>query len=320
MLRGLVCFAFLLLLVSCKIAMDKNNVFAALKTIYCRSDRLDVLGMINNGTIISPTVNKTLVVVLSSTRSKNITWNNFRTRFLDILDADLALAVSTKPENDSAFDGFRHHANYIWEIDDPPRNDYGYFYNEVSMRCFNHTFDEHYASVVGQVNGKSSGWLGCIHGTNQRACSGQIIFFRWFALQNILNDRLFEIYDKVVITRSDFLWLGEHCDISAIKRGQVGVPQHYDYGGLYDRHHVFTMYDAIDALDLLDAVIEREDPEEQKQWLIEKEFDSLSGNLESAMMCWCVVTTITLLSFKFNFPALFIYQLYTIFLNYSISK
>lgn len=49
-----------------------------------------------------------------------------------------------------------------------------------------------------------------------------------------------------------------------------------------------TMSDAIWTLDLVDAVIERKVPIKQKEYLGAIGFDSLGGNLESAIYCWHV--------------------------------
>lgn len=138
------------------------------------------------------------------------------------MNADLALAVSTSDDNLND-DMFRQFAKYVWEIDEPSAHDYTQYFNEISLACFNHTFNDTYARIVGSVNNDTGGWLGCIKGANHDSCTGQQIFFRYFTLQKILNEKLYETYDKVVITRSDFLWLRSHANISSIKFRELWV-------------------------------------------------------------------------------------------------
>lgn len=170
--------------------------------------------------------NKTLVVILSSTRGHHITWNNFRINVLNHLQADLALAVEESTNDTKSRNSFHMNAKYVWELSRPIKNDYMTYYDEVAQHCFNHSFDEAYAHIIGQVNRKSSGWLGCIHAAWQPACSGMIIFFRYFALQSIIIHKLYEIYTQVIITRSDFLWIRPHENIIAnMNPGHIYVPE-----------------------------------------------------------------------------------------------
>jgi hypothetical protein len=55
-------------------------------------------------------------------------------------------------------------------------------------------------------------------------------------MQNIINEELYKKYSRVIITRSDFLWLGNHANPILIKnRNQLFVPEASDWGGLSDR-------------------------------------------------------------------------------------
>ncbi len=251
--------------------------------IFCRNDRQSVLDLLDTPIFHAP--QKTLVVVISSTRGKHLSWHNFNRNVLRVLGADLALAISDL--DNTTLDAYRSAAQYVWQIKEPLENEYMPLFHEISMKCFGHVFDDNYAYHIGRVNAQTSGWLGCIKSARQpRSCSAQIIFYRYFALQQILDKKLYLLYDKVVITRSDFVWLQPHDDISEIKRGELWVPQAKDYGGIYDRHHVFTMYDAINGLDLIDAVFERPNPIDQQGWLKLNGFNYGKGNLETAQFRW----------------------------------
>eukprot|EP00597_Dinobryon_sp_UTEXLB2267_P008240 CAMPEP_0170084728 /NCGR_PEP_ID=MMETSP0019_2-20121128/19828_1 /TAXON_ID=98059 /ORGANISM="Dinobryon sp., Strain UTEXLB2267" /LENGTH=670 /DNA_ID=CAMNT_0010300913 /DNA_START=643 /DNA_END=2652 /DNA_ORIENTATION=- len=259
-----------------------GSIMDSLQKVFCDSDRKRVLSTMDTSLV----PNRTLIVVLSSTRSHHITWNNFDRHLLKALDADLALSVLTEQQGERV-NSFRTNAKYVWEINPPKDNDYMHFYNEIAMQCFNHSFDEHYAQVIHTINYKWSGWLGCIKASKHRACAALIWFFRWFAQQQILNERLYEKYSRIIITRSDFLWVSNHVPSSIITQPKtIYVPEASDWGGLSDRHYMMSMYDAIFSLHLAEVVVADKDPEKQKQWLKDNEFNYGKGNSEWANLAW----------------------------------
>ena len=218
-------------------------VSAVLSTVACPKDRKEILDKIKN--FKAP--RKTLVLITTSTRAHHVTFQNFQSNVLDVLDADLALSVETQKYPTP--DGYRSAAKYIWEINPPEDFDFMHFYNEISTMCFNHSFNETYAQIMGTLGAVSgqSGWLGCIKAAKQNACCAQMLFYRWFALQNILEENLHLQYDTVIVSRSDFYWVGPHEKLD-LKRGNVYVSEGEDYGGEFDRHYALSMYDAISAL------------------------------------------------------------------------
>ena len=260
-----------------------GDISAVLPHFFCENERRDILKHIAK----NPPPRKTLVVLLSSTRAGHVTFESFVENVLEHLNADLALSVESQEFASS--DAYRSNATYLWEINPPQDNDYLHFYNEISTQCFNHPFDESYASLLGQISSVlSSGWLGCIGGSGQPACSGQIIFYRWFALQNIIKNKLYEKYDTVIISRSDELWVAPYNTYTfPVKKGTIYVPKATDWGGLSDRHYHMSMYDAINTLSMADIVVERENPADQVAYLRTFGFSNC-GNLESANKLWHV--------------------------------
>jgi hypothetical protein len=250
---------------------------------FCESERQDILQHI----IANPPPRKTLVVLLSSTRAGHVTFDSFAENVLEHLNADLALAVESQEYAEP--DAYRSNATYLWELNPPQDNDYLHFYNEISTQCFNHPFNSSYAALIGSMSSPlSSGWLGCIGGTGHPACSGQIIFYRWFALQNILKNKLYEKYDTVIISRSDELWVAPY-DTSTfpVENGTIYVPHAIDWGGLSDRHYHMSMYDAVNTLGMAEIVVERENPLDQIAYLTPFGFSKCS-NLETANRLWHV--------------------------------
>ena len=71
---------------------------------------------------------RVLVIVICSTRAQGLVWPSFKRYLLDELDADLALAVSVTGGGPSVpvEDNMRRNAKYIWEIKDPPSNDFSF--------------------------------------------------------------------------------------------------------------------------------------------------------------------------------------------------
>ena len=253
----------------------------SLPKIFCPNDRQSILESIRDIKVPK----KTLVILTSSTRAQHITFENFQHNVLNVLDADLALSIET--QNSTTPDGFRHAAKYIWEINSPEDFDFMHFYNEISTKCFNHFFNESYAGVIGSMlayEEQSSGWLGCIKAAKQRTCCAQILFYRWYAMQNILKEKLYLQYDTVIMSRSDFYWVGPH-EVLTVEKGNVYIPYGEGFGGIYDRHYVLSMYDAISALAHAEIVVDREDPYKQRDYLMSKGYGKV-GNLELAHLLW----------------------------------
>ena len=255
-------------------------ISTVLPKFFCPKDRKEILDFLKD----YKAPNKTLIILTTSTRAHHITFQNFKANVLDVLDADLALSVETQKYPTP--DGYRSAAKYIWEMNPPKDFDFMHFYDQISTKCFNHPFNESYAQIIGTVGSSphDSGWLGCIKAAKQNTCCAQMLFYRWFALQNILKEKLYLQYDTVIISRSDFYWVGPHEKLD-IKRGNVYVPEGNDWGGVYDRHYVLSMYDAISALGHSEIVIEREDPNEQKEFLISQGANG-GNNLEWAHKMW----------------------------------
>mmetsp|Transcript_17750 Transcript_17750/g.25599 ORF Transcript_17750/g.25599 Transcript_17750/m.25599 type:complete len:224 (+) Transcript_17750:24-695(+) len=191
-----------------------SNASTSLSTfiekIFCRNERDTIASTIRNTALPR---NKTLVVVLINSRSHHLTWNNFDKYLLNAISADLAMAVleSSRPlPNTSEIDSFRSNAKFVWEIQSPKDGDYIHYYNDISNTCYNHSFNETYARKIGSINSGPGGWLGCIKASGQSSCGALTWFFNWFAMQKLLEAKLYKLYSQVIITRSDIHWVGNH--------------------------------------------------------------------------------------------------------------
>jgi len=198
-------------------------------------------------------VNRTLVIVLSSTRGHHLTWPSFSRYLLRPLQADLALSVSRAGMPDWDGNGFRRAARYIWMVDDPPGNDYRHYYDEIARACFNRAFPPEAASYIGKS--LPNQWLGLIKDTGHPAGSGQLQFFRWLALERLEREGLLKRYSTIVISRSDYLYMRPHPAVAALRQGTIMVPRGEDYGGITDRHTVLSSCDAPRILRLAEMLV-----------------------------------------------------------------
>ena len=162
---------------------------------------------------------KTLVCIMQQVR--NGQWDTFKPNVLDHLKADLALCVSDAPPKSlgNVISGtvdqrYYEHAKYKFIYKEPESWETAFDEMDPSWRD--------YRSIPGN-------WLGP---TSTHEGSGGInAFFRWFLYQHIKDLD----YDRVIITRSDYVWREPHPDLD---NEHVWVPNGEFHGGICDRHMV----------------------------------------------------------------------------------
>lgn len=79
--------------------------------------------------------------------------------------------------------------------------------------------------------------------------AGILLFFRWFLWQNLQS--FYGQYDRIIITRSDFLWQIPHPPLDLLNEGAMWFPDGERYGGLTDRHVVLNRVTVQPYLDIL---------------------------------------------------------------------
>lgn len=190
---------------------------------------------------------RTLVVTLGQLRAHALTWENFRTNVLDELQADLAVCVPT----DSFFDftnPFYQHARYRWLVPD-----YGDMADAFD-RIHSLLGSSEDWRVICNIQGS---WIGKISESNQPGSASILFVLRWFMLNNILSAQLTEIYDRFVITRSDFYYLCPHPPLDCLDPRYLWIPGGADFGGITDRHLVVSSQDLVDSCNLIDDLLLR---------------------------------------------------------------
>lgn len=162
---------------------------------------------------------KVLVCIMAQVRFGEPTWDKFKENVLDTLGADLALCISDAPPKTLgqltgekiATNSFHTHAKYIFQLKEP--NDW--------LKEF-----EKMAPEISQFRCFPGNWL---------ETGGMNTYFRWFLYQNLKANGLLDVYDQIIITRSDYFWQYPH---PKLDNEHVWVPDGEFHGGICDRHMV----------------------------------------------------------------------------------
>jgi len=162
---------------------------------------------------------KTLVCIMAQVRFGEPTWNKFKENVLDTLSADLALCISDAPPKalgkltgeQISDNSFYKNAKYIFQLKEP--TDW--------MKEF-----ENMAPEITHFKCFPGNWL---------QTGGMNTYFRWFLYKNLKSNGLLDVYDQVIITRSDYYWQHQH---PLLDTDHVWIPDGEFHGGICDRHMV----------------------------------------------------------------------------------
>ena len=198
---------------------------------------------------------KVLVCLLASTRAHKLSFRSFKRQVLEELGGDLALALVVDRSYDYANPYWRH-AKYRWTA--PNFQDYGEAF-DLAQRwlCQRRNITAPNWRSMLKIKGI---WQGGIRSTDPQLSASSILpFCRWLLLSNLQQDDILNRYDRFVITRSDFVWLGPHPPLSVLDRSAIWVPSGEDYGGLNDRHMVASRADVVSCLNMIEDILLRPD-------------------------------------------------------------
>ena len=188
---------------------------------------------------------RTLVVVLGQLRAHQLTWKNFEQNVLSELEADLAVCVP----NDTFFDRtnpFYANARFRWLV--PDASDLSGIFDQIQKQIGS---SEDWR-VLCDVKGS---WLGRIPASGQKGAAAILYILRWFMLHNIRAETLDKVYDRFVITRSDFYYVCPHPPLECLAAERLWLPDGEDYGGLCDRHLVVSADHLIASCNLIDDLL-----------------------------------------------------------------
>ncbi len=194
---------------------------------------------------------KVLVCLLASTRAHKLTFPSMKRHVLDELNADLALALLTDGTYDE-FDPYWRQAKYRWTA--PIRSDYGEAYDVVQRQLCeeNNVMPPDWRILLG-VKGI---WLGGIKSRDPQLSASSILpLCRWILLRRLKEEGVIELYDRFVITRSDFVWLSPHPPLSMLEREALWVPEGENWDGLNDRHLVVSRAHLPECLNMIEDIL-----------------------------------------------------------------
>lgn len=85
--------------------------------------------------------------------------------------------------------------------------------------------------------------------------AGILIFFRWFLLRNLIDSNLINMYDKFIITRSDFIYQLPHPPLDLLNMEYIWFPNGEQYGGYTDRHVILSRENVSKYLDIFNNFV-----------------------------------------------------------------
>lgn len=165
---------------------------------------------------------KTLVCIIGQIRIPELTWDAFKVNVLDELGADLALAIHDDGLTNRDNEYFKN-AKYVFE------------YKNTSG-CWASAFDQMNPGWRSLVDIPGD-WIAPVKEPIERKGSGGVLaFIRWWLYQNI--EKLVTNYDRVIVTRSDYMWTSPH---PTLDNEHIWLPNGEFHGGLPDRYFAFPV-------------------------------------------------------------------------------
>lgn len=193
--------------------------------------------------------NKVLVCIINELRAHELTWESFKTNVIDTLQADLAVCIAISKKDNFDNNNFYKYAKYKWTY--PEQEDWGNSFDYV--KSFYNTKKNW--ELLLQIEGI---WLGGMKRKGAMRGSASIgYFFRWFLLQNLINNNLINNYDYFIITRCDYKWILPHPPIEYLNKEFIWIPNGDHYGGFNDRYICVSKEYIKIVLNLLEEIILR---------------------------------------------------------------
>jgi len=171
---------------------------------------------------------KTLVCIIGQAREDKYVWDNWKQYLLGPLNADLAVCISDAGI-DLSNNLFIENSTYQWIVNEP--TDWIAAFDDESRRHYNNDSWKDLLSVP-------DNWISPLNGS--RGAGGILIFFRWLLLENLELSNIFDEYDRVIVTRSDYMFTCPHPPMELLDKKYVWVPNGEHYGGITDRYAVLS--------------------------------------------------------------------------------
>ena len=195
---------------------------------------------------------KTLIILLGQTRSASLTGAGFQKHVIDAFsregEVDVALCRCAGYEEPDDF--FQSIAKYCWEFPEPAAWSDVYRATARELGGANPAEWERLKRVPGN-------WLGEIdeHGGKRKGSAARCLFLRYFALQQLRHRMLLGEYTHFILSRSDYRYIADHAPLSYLTPDRIWIPRGEEYGGITDRHTVFSPQHVNEVLDLLSPLL-----------------------------------------------------------------
>jgi hypothetical protein len=164
-----------------------------------------------------------LVAVVAETRAWELTAKSFFSNVLDPLDADLALCVGDHESANPLYD----RARFVWRAPEP--DDWSDLYDRKVGGSQWRALLQPGGHLLGGTTDPSAQEIG----------SGAIVlYFRQFLAESIGRAGLADVYDWLVVTRSDLFWPLPHPQTRYLSARHLYALDGEGYGGVEDRHLV----------------------------------------------------------------------------------
>lgn len=194
---------------------------------------------------------KTLVIVIGQARADKLTWPSFKKNVLEELDADLALCIGDSPANNNS-NFYWANAAFKWIV--PEYSDFGEGFDRIQLARYG--VNTNWRKILEVKNQ----WLGGIKGEGEHPGSaGILIYFRAKLYDILVSEGITSLYNRFIITRSDFIWEIPHPKVERLNPKFIWIPYGEFYGGVTDRHAVISK-DYLEAyLNLIDPILQDTD-------------------------------------------------------------
>lgn len=199
-------------------------------------------------------MSKTLVIILGDTRATELTYNNFKTNLLDVLNADLCLCLAVKADYNYLNPYYKQSKyNFLYYEPEDFATAFEQAYKTIidkDRRSKNYVHWHHFVELTEILFG------GVKHNNNIIPGGGGIVLFlRWFLLKNIKENNLIKKYDRFIITRSDFIYELPHPTLDLLDPNYIWFPDGEYSSGFTDRHVVLSTKNLESYLNILDHLV-----------------------------------------------------------------
>lgn len=188
---------------------------------------------------------KTLVCVIAETREAEVVWDSFKKNVIDVLDADLAVCVATPPNYD--YDNpYWVNAKYKWTSPE--------YENWADAVEFARQTDYPEANDDWKILlNIPDNWIAPING--HKGAGGILLFFRWLLMHNLKKEDIFKTYDRIIVTRSDYMFLCPHPPVEMLDPNYVWIPEGEQHHGMTDRYAILSEKNAYAYLSVFKNII-----------------------------------------------------------------